>query len=614
MRGLTPLYLGRCIATLVVTDSNVQSWYGAILGVVVLNADSACPALFPELEERLYNVSPCDDIFPMPPSGMTYRVLPVRLCGGVWKKREQLRSSTWRERGAQLQCVSENLDALRGDRVISLNDNANLYMSARRLADDDLGGDVAGEVKVLPVRADDSSNELNVDDRTKREGRIVTRRLCCGCLLSRRKMSSWLRSANPVDGELMSRSLSRLLCLIVMAFALLYWASFMSMGFMDLLKCYPAWYSWLIGGLPYAETISACRDLDSVFKFRCHGIRLDRIYLCSPVDSACVVNAYLYAFSLYGYPRHLRCDGGGNLVSQEVASWLLAHGVQNTVAVGYSPWTGGYYERRHKDLASSLRKFLLDLKYGTGAMYVNSPFALAAMLQNQLNSYGMDWRGARDTTPQMLMTGTIPKPPASLDDIAPRDRWSSQGVFGGINLEEASGEDVAAEEAKLVEVLRKRASDIRRRRDDCLRDFNMIWLERREEARNSFDQTLARKQTKESLKVGDRVLLAERSPSKLAPRWSKPQEVVALRGLRCIIKDDNGTLREVHLRYVKKFCDDDGEIPQAASSKRDRCEETDDEDADSGHGNGHHDAAASSAIRTRPVRKCSRMVSYAHQL
>ncbi|KAF4647821.1 hypothetical protein FOL46_003722, partial [Perkinsus olseni] len=153
----------------------------------------------------------------------------------------------------------------------------------------------------------------------------------------------------------------------------------------------------------------------------------------------------------------------------------------------------------------------------------------------------------------MLMTGTIPKPPASLDDIAPRDRWSSQGVFGGINLKEASGEDVAAEEAKLVEVLRKRASDIRRRRDDCLRDFNMVWLERREEARNSFDQTLARKQTKESLKVGDRVLLAERSPSKLAPRWSKPQGVVALRGLRCIIKDDNGTLREVHLRYVRSF-------------------------------------------------------------
>ncbi|KAF4648562.1 hypothetical protein FOL46_002762, partial [Perkinsus olseni] len=218
MRGLTPLYLGRCIATLVVTDSNVQSWYGAILGVVILNADSACPALFPELEERLYNVSPCDDIFPMPPSGMTYRVLPVRLCGGVWKKREQLRSSTWRERGAQLQCVSENLDALRGDRVISLNDNANLCktwrdvqgdfgyasepyagvwikrwelfeayvdkcvwlprevdalrwtdMSARRLADNDLGSDVAGEVKVLPVRADDSSTRLDVDDGTKRE-------------------------------------------------------------------------------------------------------------------------------------------------------------------------------------------------------------------------------------------------------------------------------------------------------------------------------------------------------------------------------------------------------------------------------------------------------------
>ncbi|KAF4647673.1 hypothetical protein FOZ61_003866, partial [Perkinsus olseni] len=42
-------------------------------------------------------------------------------------------------------------------------------MSARRLADNDLGSDVAGEVKVLPVRADDSSTRLDVDDGTKRE-------------------------------------------------------------------------------------------------------------------------------------------------------------------------------------------------------------------------------------------------------------------------------------------------------------------------------------------------------------------------------------------------------------------------------------------------------------
>lgn len=122
---LTSLYLGDCIATLIVAESNVESWYGGILGVVTVDSDNACPALFPELEERLYDISPCYDLFPMPPTGKIYRVLPARLCGGVWKKREQLRSSTWRERGAQLQCASENLDALRGDHVISSHDNAN---------------------------------------------------------------------------------------------------------------------------------------------------------------------------------------------------------------------------------------------------------------------------------------------------------------------------------------------------------------------------------------------------------------------------------------------------------------------------------------------------------
>lgn len=97
------------------------------------------------------------------------------------------------------------------------------------------------------------------------------------------------------------------------------------------------------------------------------------------------------------------------------------------------------------------------------------------MLQGQLNSYGIDWRGARDMTPQMLMTGTIPRPPASLDDVAPRDSWSSQGIFGEINSKKASGEDVALREAKLVEVLRKHVIDIRKRRDECLRDFNTVW-------------------------------------------------------------------------------------------------------------------------------------------
>lgn len=59
--------------------------------------------------------------------------------------------------------------------------------------------------------------------------------------------------------------------------------------------------------------------------------------LLQPVYSACIVNAYLHAFSFYGYPRHLRCDGGANLVSQNVNSCLLAHGVGNAVTVGHSP-------------------------------------------------------------------------------------------------------------------------------------------------------------------------------------------------------------------------------------------------------------------------------------
>lgn len=94
-------------------------------------------------------------------------------------------------------------------------------------------------------------------------------------------------------------------------------------------------------------------------------------------------------------------------------SWPLVHEVSSTVAVGYSPWTGGYYEQRPRDLAATLRKFLLDLKYGTGARYVNSPYALACMLQGQLNSYGIGWRGARDMTTQMLMTGTSCQVPFS---------------------------------------------------------------------------------------------------------------------------------------------------------------------------------------------------------
>ncbi|EEQ99128.1 gag/pol/env polyprotein, putative [Perkinsus marinus ATCC 50983] len=760
MSGLASLYLGHCIATLIVTDSNVESWYGAILGVVTLDSDNACPALFPELEERLYDISPCDDLFPMPPTGKIFRVLPVRLCGGVWKKREQLRSSTWRERGAQLQCVSENLDALRGDHVISLNDNANLCktwrdvqgdfgyasepyagvwikrwelfeayvdkcvwlprevdalcwtdMSARKLAAGDSADGMIGEVEIAPVDVNNSSGQLNVDDMTKEEVNDIY-----GCsVVSDDKMHSilvtfsgqpsyedalsWLSSKQKEDEQLAKIRVScekehkesreflvEKDCLFhlgrwradepVIKQAVLpdcgglrstilgefheygihgsaqllsgmvqqayWWPTLRKDCKVFVRKCEVCqrstkcasdicisrsgqrlqvplpWYS--VG----SDVFMLGRELEA--EFNLHWTAMLTITcaftgftvlvpLPQPVDSACIINAYLYAFSLYGYPRHLRCDGGANLVSQDVNSWLLAHGVSSTVAVGYSPWTGGYYERRHRDLAATLRKFLLDLKYGTGAMYVNSPYALAAMLQGQLNSYGIDWRGARDTTSQMLMTGTIPRPPASLDDIAPRDNWSSQGIFGEINLKEASGEDVALREAKLVEVLRKRATDIRKRRDECLRDFNTVWLERREEARNRFDQTLARKQTKELLKIGDKVLLAERFPSKFAPRWSKPREVVALRGLRCIVKNDDGTLRELHLRYVKKFHSGE-EVQPVTTSKRDRPDDIEDhEDGDQGEvQQDDKSPATSSAVRTRPVRKCSRMTSYAHQL
>ncbi|KAF4646747.1 hypothetical protein FOL47_005713, partial [Perkinsus chesapeaki] len=81
MEGLTPLYLGHCAATIVATDSNVESWYGVLLGVVLVNASTAGPSLFPELEERLYEIGPGDDILPVPESGKVYKVMPVRLCG-----------------------------------------------------------------------------------------------------------------------------------------------------------------------------------------------------------------------------------------------------------------------------------------------------------------------------------------------------------------------------------------------------------------------------------------------------------------------------------------------------------------------------------------------------
>ncbi len=71
----------------------------------------------------------------------------------------------------------------------------------------------------------------------------------------------------------------------------------------------------------------------------CHRIRVEY-----SLDSEGVIELLSELFELYGAPKHLRSDNGGEFIAEKVKQWLATNGIQTVYIEPGHPWENGYCE------------------------------------------------------------------------------------------------------------------------------------------------------------------------------------------------------------------------------------------------------------------------------
>ncbi len=71
----------------------------------------------------------------------------------------------------------------------------------------------------------------------------------------------------------------------------------------------------------------------------CHRIRVEY-----NLDSQAVIETLEGVFELYGEPKHLRSDNGGEFIAERVKRWLAEQGTESVYIEPGHPWENGYAE------------------------------------------------------------------------------------------------------------------------------------------------------------------------------------------------------------------------------------------------------------------------------
>ncbi|KAF4648281.1 hypothetical protein FOL46_003125, partial [Perkinsus olseni] len=207
----------------------------------------------------------------------------------------------------------------------------------------------------------------------------------------------------------------------------------------------------------------------------------------------------LIFLSIGRFPRELWVDNAQSFVgSVALSAFCLSVGTSLRCIPSYTPSVGGWWERHHRELGSTLRSALNNTPTASWRLLT----ALGQLRTNQ--SYA-----------HKLIFGYDPSVP----------------ILGA--LESISEKQLPERFPKKQEAMEE--AQIRsRRRDDALVIFEEIWLGRRAEAAERFKGKVTAVDASNPLEAGDSVILFDGRPSsKLGPKASGPYIVIRSVGKQC---------------------------------------------------------------------------------
>ncbi|EER02571.1 gag/pol/env polyprotein, putative [Perkinsus marinus ATCC 50983] len=244
-------------------------------------------------------------------------------------------------------------------------------------------------------------------------------------------------------------------------------------------------------------------------------------------------------FNRFGYPVRLRCDRAQAHLSKYMTEYCRLHGLQIKYSASRAPWTLGWVETRHRVINSTLARML----EGSGRSW-DDPVVIA-MLENCINSYGLDYEGAENVSPYELMFGFTP----------------CSALQARLRIEQLDSDfdDIETDDpTELTSMARNRAL----RLDRLQQRFISIWQDRRERAFETALNKSSKHRSDRPISIGDRVLALGRREHKWSRRFRGPFKVTRIIGKRIavLVHESTNVVEEHHIKNLKLFREDD-DIP-----------------------------------------------------
>ncbi|EER05004.1 gag/pol/env polyprotein, putative [Perkinsus marinus ATCC 50983] len=169
-------------------------------------------------------------------------------------------------------------------------------------------------------------------------------------------------------------------------------------------------------------------------------------------------------FNRHGHPVRLRCDRAKAYLSKYMNDYCQQYGITIAYSTPRSPWTLGWVETRHRVINSTLAR----LMEGSGRSW-NDPVTLS-MLENCINSYGLEYEGSENVCPYELMYGFAP--------------CSALQARLRVDRDDPDLNDIETDDPiELVSSARAKAT----RLDKLHQRFRTIWQDRRERVTDNRD-------------------------------------------------------------------------------------------------------------------------------
>jgi hypothetical protein len=225
----------------------------------------------------------------------------------------------------------------------------------------------------------------------------------------------------------------------------------------------------------------------------------------------------------YGFPKSLNCDQGKQYTSKLFRAFCAANGISISYAPPHTSNVGGFYERRHRDLNFSIRRLLMSKSSSLEEFQYCLAIATFRCNSIEIESSGI--------TPYMLAFGFQP----SLPPIFP------------IN----AGHDVG-DDADIFKI----ASTAADRRTRIIRQYEGIYLDRREETRKQMKkQQLSEMRAESPILPGEKVLVKRKPKGKLGYHWQGPYTLISKNRFYVTLQSSDDVVLIAHLRNVKRFLD-----------------------------------------------------------